>query len=86
MADPSDILAVKCKVLLFGPLAEAFGQRELELPLELGTTIRQLAARIQIEERLSQGMRVALNGEICDAEVEIPDASEVAFLPPVSGG
>lgn len=31
-------------------------------------------------------MRVALNGEMCSPDVEITDAAEVAFLPPVSGG
>ncbi len=86
MDEETPLTAVKCTVLMFGPLAEIMGGRALEIPLEKGTTIRQLATRMQISERLSQGMRVALNGEMCSPDVEITDAAEVAFLPPVSGG
>ena len=78
--------SVKFTVLLFGPLAEKFGAKTLEFPLLVGTTIQDLAERMQIAEMLDNGMKVALNGEFCSPDVEIPDASEIAFLPPVSGG
>ncbi|HIG20059.1 MAG: hypothetical protein CXT67_05265 [Methanobacteriota archaeon] len=78
--------AVKFTVLLFGPLAEKFGTKTLEFPLNIGTTIQDLAERMQIAEMLGNGMKVALNGEFCSPDVEIPDAGEIAFLPPVSGG
>ena len=41
---------------------------------------------LEIEGMLDNGLKVALNGEFCSPDVEIPDASEIAFLPPVSGG
>lgn len=78
--------AVKFTVRLFGPLAEKFGTNTLEFPLIKGATIQELAERMQIGEMLDKGMKVALNGEFCSPDVEIPDASEISFLPPVSGG
>lgn len=78
--------AVKFTVRLFGPLAEKFGTNTLEFSLYAGATIQNLAERMQIAEMLDKGMKVALNGEFCAPDVEIPDASEIAFLPPVSGG
>ncbi|MBS71813.1 MAG: molybdopterin synthase sulfur carrier subunit [Thermoplasmata archaeon] len=78
--------AVKCDILFFGHLAEKFETKKLQIALYSGTTISQLAERLQIDDMLSTGIKVALNGEICDPDNIIPDAAEVAFLPPVSGG
>lgn len=86
MGDEEHDHAVKCDILFFGHLAEKFQTKKLQIALYSGTTIRQLAERLQIDEMLPLGVKVALNGEICDAENIIPDAAEVAFLPPVSGG
>tara|TARA_B100001750_G_scaffold224933_1_gene216424 strand:- start:1336 stop:1581 length:246 start_codon:yes stop_codon:yes gene_type:complete len=77
---------VKITVLFFGKLREQFGTRTLELALFAGSSIADLATRLQISENLDSGTTVALNGELCSPEMEIPDAAEVAFLPPVSGG
>jgi molybdopterin converting factor small subunit len=78
--------AVKVTVRFFGPLAEAFGTPTLEIALLLGSTIRDLAIRLELGSSLEQGTRVALDGVLCSPDEEIPDAAEVAFLPPVSGG
>jgi len=77
---------VKITVLFFGHLREQFGTRELEIPLFAGNSVADLAKRLQIHEMLDSGTKVALNGEFCSPEMEIPDAAEIAFLPPVSGG
>lgn len=77
---------VKITVLFFGKLREQFDTRTLELALFAGSSIADLATRLQISENLDSGTKVALNGELCSPEIEIPDAAEVAFLPPVSGG
>ena len=86
MGEEGPTNAVKFTVRLFGPLAEKFGTNTLEFPLIKGATIQELAERMQIGEMLDKGMKVAPNGEFCSPDVEIPDASEIAFLPPVSGG
>lgn len=83
----SDIKAVKIKLLFFGSLAESMGQREIEVVLIKGTTISQLLDRFQLSNIVNNGVKVAINGEIIQNHDEIiADSSEVAFLPPFSGG
>ena len=86
MDGTEEVEAVKCTVLFFGKIAEDFGRKSLQIALERGTTIETLAERLMIAEHLSKGTKTALNGEFCDLGTEITDMSEVAFLPPVSGG
>lgn len=83
----SDIKAVKIKLLFFGSLAESMGQREIEVVLSKGTTISQLLDRFQLSDIVNNGVKVAINGEIIRNHGQIiADSSEVAFLPPFSGG
>jgi molybdopterin converting factor small subunit len=83
----SDINAVKIKLLFFGSLAESMGQREIEVVLSKGTIISQLLDRFQLSDIVNNGVKVAINGEIIQNHDEIiADSSEVAFLPPFSGG
>jgi len=82
-----DVKAVKIKLLFFGSLAESMGQREIEVVLIKGTTINQLLDRFQLSDIVNNGVKVAVNGEILQNHDEIlVDSSEVAFLPPFSGG
>ena len=82
-----DIKAVKIKLLFFGSLAESMGQREIEVVLTKGTVISQLLDRFQLSDIVNNGVKVAINGEIIQNHDEIiADSSEVAFLPPFSGG
>ena len=79
--------AVKVKMLLFGPLAESMGQREIEVALEMGTTAHQLIERFDLTGHLNSGLRVAIDGQIgAPLDTPLADSSEVALLPPVSGG
>ncbi|RJU80044.1 MAG: MoaD/ThiS family protein [Candidatus Poseidoniales archaeon] len=83
----SEIKAVKIKLLFFGSLAESMGQREIEVVLTKGTVISQLLDRFQLSDIVNNGVKVAINGEIIQNHDEIiADSSEVAFLPPFSGG
>jgi len=83
----SDIKAIKIKLLFFGSLAESMGQREIEVVLSKGTIISQLLDRFQLSDIVNNGVKVAINGEIIQNHDEIiADSSEVAFLPPFSGG
>ena len=85
MVDPGK--AVKVRMLFFGPLAESIGQSEIEVTLELGTTVEQLLERFDLIGHLGQGLRVAIDGKIGDSlDTPLTDSSEVALLPPVSGG
>lgn len=80
-------LGIKIKMLFFGPLAENMGQREIEVALVMGSTARDLIQRFRLTHLLDTGLRIAINGEIgADIDETLKDTSEVAFLPPVSGG
>ncbi len=79
--------AIKVKVLFFGPLAEVIGHRSIDLSLLSGTTVDQLVERLDLKSMLSEGLLIAINGEVgADLDVILRDSFEVAFLPPVSGG
>ena len=41
-------LAIKVKMLFFGPLAEAMGEREIEVAMLQGSTARQLIDRFRL--------------------------------------
>tara|TARA_B100000482_G_scaffold51692_1_gene34692 strand:- start:254 stop:511 length:258 start_codon:yes stop_codon:yes gene_type:complete len=80
-------LAIKVKMLFFGSLAESMGQREIEVALLQGSSARDLIDRFRLTTMLESGLRVAINGVIgADLDASLSDASEIAFLPPVSGG
>jgi len=79
--------AIKVKMLMFGPLAEKMGTREIDVSLIEGTSLNDLAMQFELVEMLSSGLRVAVDGHLeTDLSRLLHDAAEVAFLPPVSGG
>ena len=83
--DPSR--AIKVKMLMFGPLAEKMGTREIDVSLVEGTSVNDLAMQFELVEMISSGLRVAVDGHLeTDLTRLRHDAAEVAFLPPVSGG
>ena len=96
--DRSERRAIIVRVLFFGPLAESLGEREVEIPLELGVrvvdiplvlgpTIAQLIERLGLDDFVCGGLRVAIDGNLVNEfDSAIKDSSELAFLPPVSGG
>lgn len=85
--DRTERRAIIVRVLFFGPLAESLGERKVEIPVEIGTTIAQLIERLGLEDLVSGGLRVAIDGNLVNEfDSAIKDSSELAFLPPVSGG
>ena len=79
--------AIKVRLLLFGPLAETVGAREIGVALDEGTTALQLIERFQLSAMLDSGLRVAIDGTvISNLDTLLQDAAEIALLPPVSGG
>ncbi len=84
----SEPIAVVVK--LFGSLREEAGTAQLDFELEAGTRVSQLRATLAQKyptfEKLGERLAVSLNLEICEADVELTNGDEVAFLPPVSGG
>lgn len=77
------------RVLLFGRLADLAGWREREMEGETLFALKtSLAATSEaLAEALSgPGVQVALDQEIVRGDAPVTARSEVAFLPPMSGG
>lgn len=78
------------KVMLFAGLAEAAGERSVELSVELPVQVsevkRLFAERFPEAARQTAVSFAAVNQEYADDEAFIRDGDEVALLPPVSGG
>ncbi len=77
------------RVLLFGRLADLAGWREREIE---GDSLLALKTRLAednqtLGEALSgPGVQIALDLEIVRGDAPVTARSEVAFLPPMSGG
>ena len=77
------------RVLLFGRLADLAGWREREIEGEtlLGLRTRLAEENEALGEALSgPGVQIALDQEIVRGDAPVTARSEVAFLPPMSGG
>ncbi len=76
------------KLLFFANLRETVGARSLEVPPEtLDKIVDQLISKFgpHFKDQLQQ-CRIWVDGNEATVGQEISDGSEVAFLPPVSGG
>lgn len=77
------------KVLLFGRLGDLAGwrERELESPFLSALKARLAEENEGLGEALSgPGVQVALDQVIVRGDAPLNAATEVAFLPPMSGG
>jgi molybdopterin synthase sulfur carrier subunit len=76
------------RVLLFGPLRDLAGWREREVAAGSLSELRvMLGEDAALAEALAgPGVQVALDQAIIRGEAALTPASEVAFLPPMSGG
>ena len=70
-------------VLLFGPLRDLFGSRSVQVELEPDITARQLLDHLSIDADV---VKVAIDGTIVSIDSVLHAQSEIAILPPVSGG
>jgi molybdopterin synthase sulfur carrier subunit len=77
------------RVLLFGPLRDVAGWREREAEAGSIADLRALLASqdARLGEALAApGVQVALDQAIVRGDAALNAGSEVAFLPPMSGG
>ncbi len=78
------------RVLLFGPLADTAGWRERLTPP--APDVETLKARLGAEDPalgaalMAPGIKVAADQKIIADGAALAGVSEVAFLPPMSGG
>ncbi|MFA4016201.1 MAG: hypothetical protein RUDDFDWM_001304 [Candidatus Fervidibacterota bacterium] len=78
------------RVLVFGPLKEAFGSSHVEVDLSLPISPRKLIEKLCLSfpesAWLLERCRVAVDGEYVELDELIESYEEVALIPPVSGG
>lgn len=77
------------RVLLFGPLRDLAGWRERQVDTPSLSALRALLAAEDValgEALAGKGVQVAIDQALVRGEVALTAASEVAFLPPMSGG
>ena len=84
MASEDSTIAVA--VIAFGQVGEQLGCRHHERTVRNGLTVRDLVVDLGLEEWISFGLSVALNGDRCSMDTPLVEGSEIALLPPVSGG
>ena len=70
-------------VRLFGPLCEKFGANCVDIRLPANSTISDLIELMGLQEYT---LKTELNGVMVDQETVLHGESEIALLPPVSGG
>ena len=68
-------------VLCFGPLAEILG-RTSQININSIVTVNKLL-RFRLEEWLNNGLKIAINGEMCELDSQLSAGDELALLPPV---
>jgi molybdopterin synthase sulfur carrier subunit len=77
------------RVLLFGPLRDLAGWRERQVE---AASVSALRARLAEEDAAlgealgGAGVQVAVDQAVVRGDAPLAAASEVAFLPPMSGG
>lgn len=76
------------RVLLFGRLADIAGWREREVE---AASLAQVRALLSADEAMAEalagpGVQAAVDRVIVRGEAALTAASEVAFMPPMSGG
>ena len=70
-------------VLFFGPLREQYGSVQMEVEMPKNCTVLELCEQLKIDPAI---IKVAVEGEIVPMSAILSKDSEIALLPPVSGG
>ena len=70
-------------VLFFGPLRELFGASQMEVEMPNDSTVLDLCEQLKIDPTI---IKVAVDGEIVSISENLSKDSQIALLPPVSGG
>jgi molybdopterin synthase catalytic subunit len=85
-----DGTTIRVRVRLFARLREIAGARVVDLEIASGATVEDawaaLAAGTPAFDGLRDFVRFAVDGAYADATTRLVDGSEIACIPPVSGG
>ena len=70
-------------LLLFGPLRDQFNTKLMTVEMLENCSVNDVLNHIGVDSNL---VKTAVNGTIVDTSTLLPAPSEIALLPPVSGG
>ena len=70
-------------LLLYGPLQDQFGKKQMTMEMPENTTVLSLLEHLNLDPNF---VKVAVNGQIVAKTMILVEESEIALLPPVSGG
>ena len=77
-------------VLFFAHQRDLFGVPEKRIEVPEGSKVKDLADALARLDSRFEGLllytRVAVNGDWAAADTDLADGTEVAFVPPMSGG
>ena len=81
---------MKITVLLFASLKDIVGKGQLEIEVDEKCSIESLSKKLYElypkVESYDSSVRIALNQEFIENDIEMKAGDEVAYLPPGSGG
>jgi molybdopterin synthase catalytic subunit len=81
---------MRIRLLAFATARQALDCGELEIEVETGSTVADLAIRLKADYpdlgAIWPRLALAVDGELVDSQAVLQEGSEVALLPPVSGG
>lgn len=77
---------MKIKILTFAHTRTQLGFDEKEFECHAGETPREILRRLAPQFDPGKTIRVAVNQEYADWDRPVGNASELALIPPVSGG
>ena len=81
---------MKINVLLFAALKDIAGKGQLEIEVDGKCSVQNLSKKLyELYPKVGSfdsSVRIALNQEFVEGDIELKDGDEVAYLPPVSGG
>ena len=70
-------------LLLYGPLQDQFGKKQMTTEMPENSTVLSLLEQLNLDPNI---VKVAVNGQIVAKTMILVEESEIALLPPVSGG
>ena len=70
-------------LLLYGPLQDQFGKKQMTMEMPENSTVLSLLEQLNLDPNI---VKVAVNGQIVAKTMILVEESEIALLPPVSGG
>ena len=83
---PVPIIVLKLTILTFAQTRAQLGFAEKSFDCEPGETPRQILRRVAPQFDPGKAVRVAVNREYADWDQPVGAATELALIPPVSGG